>query len=106
MNPPIKNIEIKGIKHASKELLKWPEIFTDHALRMNLFNLYIFIEIRGAGGGFFRYMYSRFLSESARITKNNKLLGPAQNSGNPVNYFLQQSNYLLMPKRTEILKTE
>lgn len=78
MNPPIKNIGIKGIKHASKELLKWPEIFTDHALRMNLFNLYIFIEIGGTGGGCFRYMYSRFLSESARITKNNKLLGPAQ----------------------------
>ena len=78
MNPPIKNIGIKGIKHTSKELLKWPDIFSDHELRMNLFTLYIFIEVGGTGGGCFRYMYSRFLKESAVITNNDKLLGPAE----------------------------
>jgi hypothetical protein len=77
LNPPIKNIGIKGLNHTSKELLKWPEFFSDHTLRMNLFSLYIFIEIGGTGGGCFRYMYSRFLSESARITGNNRLKGPA-----------------------------
>jgi hypothetical protein len=45
---------------------------------MNLFSLYIFIEIGGTGGGCFRYMYSRFLEESSLITKNRKLLGPAE----------------------------
>lgn len=45
---------------------------------MNLFNLYIFIEVGGTGGGSFRYMYSRFLKESARLTENDKLLGPAE----------------------------
>jgi hypothetical protein len=78
MNPPIRNIGIKGIKFASKELLKWPEYFNDHALRMNLFNLYIFVEVGGTGGGCFRYMYSRFLKESAAITGNKKLLSPAE----------------------------
>jgi hypothetical protein len=40
---------------------------------MSLFNLYIFIEIGGTGGGCFRYMYSRFLEEAAKITKNEAL---------------------------------
>ena len=78
INPPIKNIGIKGIEHASREILKWPAIFSDLELRMNLFNLYIFIEVGGTGGGCFRYMFSRFLLESAGITKNDKLLGPAE----------------------------
>jgi hypothetical protein len=77
MNPPIKNIGIKGIRHTAKELLKWPSIFSDYELRMNLFNLYIFIEVGGTGGGCFRYMYSRFLEEAAQLTTNLRLLGPA-----------------------------
>jgi hypothetical protein len=44
---------------------------------MNLFSLYIFIEIGGTGGGCFRYMYSRFLREASEITGNNKLCDAA-----------------------------
>jgi hypothetical protein len=44
----------------------------NYDLRMNLFNLYIFIEIGGTGGGCFRYMYSRFLKEVAKVTKNTE----------------------------------
>jgi hypothetical protein len=73
LNPPIKNLGIKGIRHTAKELLKWPDIFKDKELRMNLFTIYIYIEIGGTGGGCFRYMYSRFLDESAKVTKNKKL---------------------------------
>ena len=74
LNPPIKNLGVKGIKHASKEIVKWPTIFNDFELRMNLFSLYIFIEIGGTGGGCFRYMYSRFLKESTEITENKGLI--------------------------------
>lgn len=74
LNPPIKNIGVKGIRHTAKEILKWPDYFNDNDLRMNLFTLYVFIEIGGTGGGCFRYMYSRFLQESAKITKNETLL--------------------------------
>jgi hypothetical protein len=73
LNPPIKNIGVKGIRHAATEIMKWPSIFDDRELRMALFNLYIFIEIGGTGGGCFRYMYSRFLDEAAKITKNEWL---------------------------------
>jgi hypothetical protein len=75
--PPIKNLGVKGLRHSAKEIKKWPSIFGDHDLRMNLFSIYIFFEIGGTGGGCFRYMYSRFLKEAAEITGNDKLLGAA-----------------------------
>jgi hypothetical protein len=78
LNPPIKNLGVKGMKLSATELPKWKKMFSDHELRMNLFNLYIFLEIGGTGGGCFRKMYSRFLKEAAAITGNNKLLGPAE----------------------------
>lgn len=74
LNPPIKNTGIKGIRKAEKELLKWPAEFDERTLRMNLFNLYIFIEIGGTGGGCFRYMYARFLNEAANETGDTQLL--------------------------------
>jgi hypothetical protein len=73
LTPPIKNLGVKGIKHTAKEILKWPKMFDDKNLRMNLFSLYIFIEIGGTGGGCFRYMSSRFLSEAHFITANKSL---------------------------------
>jgi len=73
LNPPIKNFGVKGIRYTAKQITKWPEIFDDRELRMNLFNLYIFIEIGGTGGGCFRFMYSRFLKEAAEITGNKDL---------------------------------
>ncbi len=73
LNPPIRNIGVKGIRHAAKEITKWPDMFKNKELRMNLFSLYIFIEIGGTGGGCFRYMYSRFLKESAETTGNKEL---------------------------------
>jgi len=76
LHPPIKNIGIKGLRHTSKELLKWPNMFKERELRMNLFSLYIFIEIGGTGGGCFRYMFSRFLKEAMEIT-GRKTIGEA-----------------------------
>jgi len=73
LNPPIKNIGVKGLRHTAKMITKWPEMFDDRGLRMNLFMLYIFFEIGGTGGGCFRYMYSRFLKEAAEITGINDL---------------------------------
>lgn len=74
LNPPIRNLGVKGLRHTSKEILKWPNMFKDRDLRMNLFSLYIFIEIGGTGGGCFRYMYSRFLKEAMKLT-GNKVMG-------------------------------
>jgi hypothetical protein len=73
LNPPIKNFGTRGMRHTASELLKWPDQFTERQLRMQLFNLYIFIEIGGTGGGCFRPMYSRFLTESAGLIRNPAL---------------------------------
>ncbi len=74
LDPPIKNFGIKGIRHTAREITKWPGLFGDRELRMNLFNLYIFFEIGGTGGGCFRQMYARFLKEAARILAKDELI--------------------------------
>lgn len=73
LNPPIKNIGVKGLRHTAKMITEWPNMFDDRGLRVNLFMLYVFFEIGGTGGGCFRYMYSRFLKEAAKITGNKEL---------------------------------
>jgi hypothetical protein len=54
-------------------------MFNEYELRMNLFSIYIFIEIGGTGGGCFRYMYSRFLKEAAEVIGNDRLTASAEN---------------------------
>jgi hypothetical protein len=73
LHPPIKNLGVKGLQHAAKEILKWPQMFKDKELRMNLFSLYIYIEIGGTGGGCFRSMYSRFLKEATKLLADKTL---------------------------------
>ena len=80
LNPPIKNMGVKGMRYTSKELLKWPDMFEEYDLRMNLFSIYLYIEVGGTGGGCFRYMYSRFLKESAKITRNDRLFESAEST--------------------------
>lgn len=101
LNPPIKNIAVKGIRHTAKEIMNWPDIFNDYDLRMNLFSIYIFFEIGGTGGGCFRYMYSRFLKESAKITKNDKLMVSSENIHKAGEMF---TDIGLLFKEAEIIK--
>jgi hypothetical protein len=67
LDPPIKNFGVPGMRHTAKQILTWPRQFDADTLRANLFNLYVFIEIGGTGGGCFRSMYARFLEEGAEI---------------------------------------
>jgi hypothetical protein len=76
-HPPIKNFGLAGIRHTAAMLPKWPQLFkNEHDVRMNLFNLYIMIEIGGTGGGCFRPMYARFLEQAAPLCAK-KTLQPA-----------------------------
>jgi hypothetical protein len=101
LNPPIKNFGVAGMRHTASQLLKWPVIFNDKDLRMNLFNLYIFIEIGGTGGGCFRYMYSRFLVDAARIARNPALTTAAERFNQSGKMF---SNIGLMFKDSKRMK--
>jgi hypothetical protein len=78
LHPPIKNFGVAGLRHTASQLLRWPAIFEEKDLRMNLFNLYVFIEIGGTGGGCFRPMYARFLEEGAKIAGNPALVDAAE----------------------------
>lgn len=69
LHPPIRNMGVSGMRHAAAQLPKWPGLFNDFELRINLFNLYIFIEIGGTGGGAFRAMYARFLREASTLAR-------------------------------------
>ena len=77
LRPPIRNFGVRGMRHTAEELLRWPDQFNERELRMQLFNLYVFIEIGGTGGGCFRPMYARFLNEAAEIARNPALLDGA-----------------------------
>jgi hypothetical protein len=74
LDPPIRNIGVKGIRKAAQMVPKWPQSMGADELRWALFNAYIFISpVGGTGGGCFRYMFSRFLGEAAGITGDARL---------------------------------
>lgn len=74
LEPPIRNIGVKGIRKAAKRALKWPDQMDGDELRFALFNTFVFIDATGGtGGGIFRYMFSRFLREAAQITGDLRL---------------------------------
>ena len=73
LNPPISNAGIKGIRRTGQEMKKWTKMYDEKSARMILFNIHIFIDIGGTGGGIFRFMYSRFLKEASAITSNPAL---------------------------------
>jgi len=77
-NPPIQNLGVAGIRTAAMRVRQWPAVLDKKQLRMALFNLYIFSEIGGSGGGLFRFMYARFLEEAAGITGDTRYSGAAR----------------------------
>jgi hypothetical protein len=79
LEPPIRNIGVKGIRKAAQMVPKWPEKLDADELRWALFNAYVFISpVGGTGGGSFRYMFSRFLHEAAGITGDRRLVESAE----------------------------
>ncbi len=74
INPPIRNLGVKGIKKFAKLLIKdWQEFPMDK-LKEAAFNSFIFInQIGGTGGGIFRKMYGNFLIEASSICKDKQL---------------------------------
>jgi hypothetical protein len=71
LNPPIKNIGIKGIRHAAAMIPKWIQRSgnPERCLKVTA-ELW---EHGGTGGGIFRKMYSDFLSEAGEILNDEEI---------------------------------
>ena len=79
VEPPIRNIGVKGIRLTAERIPLWKDSLDNEQLRWTLFNTYIFISPDGgSGGGAFRYMFSRFLIEAAEITGDSRFQEDAQ----------------------------
>jgi len=68
VNPPIKNLGLKGIKKWADLAAKWPKLFPGKSLFGCLHQIMVFAETSGTGGGGFRKMYAGFMKEAAKIT--------------------------------------
>ncbi len=79
LEPPISNMGVKGIRKTAVSLPKWSTLLTPEELQWALFNIFIFISpVGGSGGGAFRYMLSRFLSETSIILQDSRYETSAQ----------------------------
>ncbi|MFQ5758545.1 MAG: BtrH N-terminal domain-containing protein [Candidatus Bathyarchaeia archaeon] len=78
LNPPIKNLGIKGIRHLASELLRWPRQYPPKQFAFGCEMTYIYLEEAGTGGGCFRHLYSRFLEEAGNVLKNKHLVASSK----------------------------
>ncbi len=67
LNPPIKNLGIRGIRYFAEEIVNWPRDYPPDRFKHNYELTYIYMNEDGTGGGLFRYLYSKFLEEAGRI---------------------------------------
>ncbi len=78
LNPPIKNLGIKGIRLFSEKVLTWAG-FDDEKLKWSAINSYIMInQVGGNGGGIFRRIYGNFLQQSAEKAGAGPLVTPGK----------------------------
>ncbi|MFX0115378.1 MAG: BtrH N-terminal domain-containing protein [Candidatus Hodarchaeota archaeon] len=68
LNPPIKNIGVKGIHKFANEVQTWDE--TQPQVQQALSEFHLMSEEAGSGGGLFRKPYTRFLQQAYTLTDN------------------------------------
>ncbi|MDQ0058791.1 BtrH N-terminal domain-containing protein [Paenibacillus harenae] len=71
LNPPIRNLGIKGIEKMSSEILKWPSRKPDISHELSL--TASLMERAGTGGSLFRNLYRDFLKECVDLYKDSRI---------------------------------
>lgn len=74
LNPPISNLGAKGILKWKDEFPKYPKILPDNlTIVQALIEHFVYIEVGGSGGSFFRRVYSQFLKEASKVMQDSEL---------------------------------
>jgi hypothetical protein len=73
LNPPIRNMGVKGIRHFGSEIVKWLEEYPPQEFGWGYKFTYVYLEEDGTGGGCFRYLFARFLREAGNFIKSDEL---------------------------------
>lgn len=71
LNPPIKNLNFKGIEKASTEIIKWFDTSKD--IKTEFATSAMIMERAGTGGALFRNLYRDFLKEAYELTGNESI---------------------------------
>lgn len=71
LNPPIKNLNYKGIEKASQEIIKWFDRSKD--IKTEFATSAMIMERAGTGGALFRNLYRDFLKEAYELTGNQAI---------------------------------
>lgn len=71
LNPPISNLNYRGIEKASKEIIKWFDRSKD--IKTEFATSAMIMERAGTGGALFRNLYRDFLKEAHEITGNDAI---------------------------------
>ena len=77
INPPIRNMGLKGFQKWREMLPTWGTDFNDNDLMFGLVSAYIYLETGGTGGAMFRILYRDFLKEAGELLSNDGLLKAA-----------------------------
>ncbi|MFX1300731.1 MAG: BtrH N-terminal domain-containing protein [Promethearchaeota archaeon] len=67
MNPPIRNLGLKGMEKWAELVVKWPKLFPGEKLWNALYQGFIYIETGGTGGSSMRPMFTRYLREVSEL---------------------------------------
>lgn len=71
LNPPISNLNFRGIEKTSVEIVKWFDRSKD--IKTEFSTLATMMERAGTGGALFRNLYRDFLKEAYELTGNNAI---------------------------------